>query len=126
MLNDIQWEECERLVDGEYMTQVDDAGFEAALEGVKLALATHSLLAVLTRAGVIVTNSALEQKAIEYLATFANRDNMRAEGLSENGIKRLYQLNYDDGATVEEDAGGPLEWKLQYDADLAKELKKKH
>jgi len=44
MLNDNEWKQFEKLVDGEYMTQVDDAGMEAALEGVKLALlvANHS------------------------------------------------------------------------------------
>jgi hypothetical protein len=39
MLTEKQWDIFNARCNGEYLTQVDDAGFEAALDGVELALA---------------------------------------------------------------------------------------
>jgi hypothetical protein len=39
MLSKEQWEDVEKFVNGEYISQVEDTGYEAALLGVQLALA---------------------------------------------------------------------------------------
>lgn len=62
MLDDKEWQEVEKLVDGEYMTQVDDAGFEAALYGVRLALSVVQ--------GGSADSNRLE--ALHYLHKFGN------------------------------------------------------
>jgi hypothetical protein len=62
MLDDKEQQEFEHLVDGEYMTQVDDAGFEAALYGVRLALS-------IVQGGSPDSNRI---EALRYLYTFSN------------------------------------------------------
>ncbi len=65
MLNNAEWKQFERLCNGEYMTQVEDAGFEAALEGVKLAfLASYS------------ASDLIKVEALRYLHKFGNWRNM--------------------------------------------------
>jgi hypothetical protein len=61
-MNEKEWQEFEQLVKGEYMTQVDDAGFEAALYGVRLALS-------IVQGGSPDSN---RLEALHYLHTFGN------------------------------------------------------
>lgn len=108
----------EQVVDVEYMTQVEHAGFDAVFDGVKLALLVCKLLDNLPLLGVFpLDDNPLETQAMGLLDTFGNLQGMRAAGLSEDRIQRLYQLNYSDGKSEESDEHGLLEWKLQYDAD---------
>lgn len=82
MLSEEEWNSFEKLVNGEYMAQVDDSGFEAALYGVQLALL------------VVAENHALlpaMKKAIDFLSTFGRKENLPLP----NTIKReLYVRHY--------------------------------
>jgi hypothetical protein len=85
MLNQKDWKEFEQLVDGEYMTQVDDSGFASALDGVKLAIA------------VIRKNEKLQEQAIAYLAKYGNWQDIP---LPKEIKRELYIRNYGEEEVV--------------------------
>jgi hypothetical protein len=64
-LNEQEWDEVEHLVNGEYMTQVEDAGFEAALAGVRLAMAILQSCPIQAKSLVEV-----RQQALDYIAQY--------------------------------------------------------
>lgn len=68
-LNEHEWEEVEHLVNGEYMTQVEDAGFEAALVGVKLAIAILQACPIQAKSQV-----ELRHQALDYLSQYGLYD----------------------------------------------------
>jgi hypothetical protein len=83
-------QEFEQLVDGEYMTQVEDAGFGAALAGVKLALAVVNQ----------EPGSSAYDQAMDYLLTYGNLEELP---VSVEVKYALTVMNY-DGDKEEADA----------------------
>ena len=79
MLNQQQYE---KLVNGEYMTQVDNSGEQAALQGVQLALL---IVEGLWPAEIV------RQKALEYLSTFGSILDLP---ISSETLRTLQVMNY--------------------------------
>jgi len=100
-LNEQEWKEVEQLVDGEYMTQVDDAGEEAALAGVKLAMA------ILQATPMQIDE--LQQQALDYIGKFGFYDEGPIRDiLTEEDLHTLYVKRYGS----EEEANANLAFDL--------------
>lgn len=92
MLSDSQWAEFEHLCNGDYLTQVDDAGFEAALEGVKLAVAL-----------LRQNEMNFDREAFTYVAKFGN---WRKIPFSPDLRRKFYVCNYgEEEVQAMEEAG---------------------
>ena len=77
----------EHWINGEYMTQVDDAWMEAARAGVLLALKTLQCMRTFDVAPPESTNYQLVMQCLDYLSTYADWEKMGA-------ILEPWQLDY--------------------------------
>lgn len=104
MLTGKEQREAEKLVNFEYMSQVEGAETEAVLDGVKLAI-------IIMRGQVFEKTPVGAGMAMVYLEKFGNLKGMRGAGLPERYIRELYCRNYSDGD------GNDEEWKAWYVKD---------
>lgn len=105
-LNEQEWAEVEQLVDGEYMTQVEDAGEEAALAGVKLAMAVLQACPIQNKSLV-----KLRQQALDYLSQFGNYEESPIKDiLTKEDLHTLHVKQYGS----EEEANANLALDLLY------------
>jgi hypothetical protein len=91
MLNKQQSEQVEQLVDGQYMRQVEDAGFEAALEGVQLAISIVQHISGYERYKEL---ERLLTSALRYLHKFGN---WQAMSFSHDDRAQILQMERESG-----------------------------
>jgi hypothetical protein len=96
-MNAKEWLELSKICNADYLAQVEDAGFEAGLKGVRLAMAVLSSVPEGTELPMLDEpgNEAIKQ-AIEYIAIFGNWRELPLP----SGIKRVLYIR--NGEEMEE------------------------